>query len=330
VLFRSVQFACNVIAPDSALSCRDDLSLDDFSDLALAARGSNADIYSAKFKGKSEMVAIKLMREDMIRDPIVVQEFDDELAILSHLNHPNIIRVLGAGRHPRKFLVLEWLSGGSLEHVQSKREKLGHPVFKFNDVIRMSKEIASAMDYLHCHVDPSFKVIHRDLKPDNIGFAQDGTLKIFDFGLSTICVSSTPDQEYNMTGGTGSVRYMAPEVAKRLQYSEKVDVYSFGIIVWQMATGRIFKKNRNRMEILRDVVRDGHRPQINKSWSLQFINLLESSWSVDPRRRPSFGEIIVRLESLSVRPGNTGVSIVERCSSAILHLNKSLLKRFQQ
>ena len=79
-----------------------------------------------------------------------------------------------------------------------------------------------------------------DLKPDNVGFTSDGTLKLFDFGLCT-CVKthSDPNDVYEMTGNTGSLRYMAPEVALRKPYNEKVDVYSYGIMVWQMARDRV-------------------------------------------------------------------------------------------
>ena len=78
------------------------------------------------------------------------------------------------------------------------------------------------------------------MKPDNVGFTAEGDLKLFDFGLVT-CVRSRQDSKtcYEMTGYTGSLRYMAPEVALRLPYNEKVDVYSYGIMVWQMARDRV-------------------------------------------------------------------------------------------
>ena len=80
------------------------------------------------------------------------------------------------------------------------------------------------------------------MKPDNIAFAADGTLKIFDFGLCTCVrkrVSSNDSEAYEMTGNTGSLRYMAPEVALQQPYDKRADVYSFGIIVWQMARGKL-------------------------------------------------------------------------------------------
>ena len=81
------------------------------------------------------------------------------------------------------------------------------------------------MDYLHSRCHPGASIIHRDLKPDNVGFSADGTLKLFDLGLCTCVRTIVDDQPYAMTGCTGSLRYMAPEVTLRLPYTEKVDVY---------------------------------------------------------------------------------------------------------
>lgn len=289
-----------------AISCFKNLSLnDDFNDLSYIATGSNSYVYTAKLKRSDEKVVVKMLREDVINDPIANEEFDKEFAILSRLDHPNIIKVMGSGNEPHKFIVLEYLSKGSLDIIQSnakaslgylQKRLLGRSAFQFADVIRMSIEIASAMNYLHNQVHPDVKIIHRDLKHDNIGFTSDGTLKIFDFGLCTSVVrGSNPNELYDMTGGTGTMRYMAPEVALRKPYSEKVDVYSFAIVVWQMAKGKIFKKKCTRSEFMRDVVSNGERPEVDKSWPREFSELLKRCWDTDPDSRPSFPQIMITL-----------------------------------
>jgi len=296
--------------PLSQHTCLHNLSLyDDFKDLSYIATGSNSYVYTAKFKRSNEKVVIKMLREDVVNDPIANEEFDKEFAILSRLDHPNIIKVLGSGCEPHKFLVLEFLSKGSLDMVQSnakaslgflQKRLLGRSAFLFADVIRMAIEIALAMNYLHTQVYRDIKIIHRDLKHDNIGFNSDGQLKIFDFGLCA-CVGkdSNPDELYELTGGTGSMRYMAPEVALRKPYSEKVDVYSFAIVVWQMAKGKIFKKNGKCSEFMNDVVLGGERPVVEKSWPREFSELLISCWDSDPTRRSSFAEILSTLNGIS-------------------------------
>jgi len=124
-------------------------------------------------------------------------------------------------------------------------------------------------------------------------------LKVFDFGLST-CVKkrSAIHEAYEMTGNTGSLRYMAPEVALKRSYTELVDVYSFAILVWQMARDRIPFQGLNKEEFMRHVVTGGLRPKLDKSWPSAFSDLLKSCWDTDPLQRPSFSAIISELANL--------------------------------
>jgi serine/threonine protein kinase len=101
---------------------------------------------------------------------------------------------------------------------------------------------------------PDAVVIHRDLKPENIGFTASGELKLFDFGLAT-CVEARRDSKtsYNMTGNTGSLRYMAPEVALQMPYTETVDVHSFALISWQMARRKVPFKGLSMQQFMTEV-----------------------------------------------------------------------------
>ena len=98
------------------------------------------------------------------------------------------------------------------------------------DVLQCARSIASAMEYCQVKAIPGSMVLHRDLKPDNIGFTLNGQVKVIDFGLAKIVdnASAMSDEVYIMSGETGSLRYMAPEVADSLPYNHKADVYSFG------------------------------------------------------------------------------------------------------
>jgi serine/threonine protein kinase len=124
-------------------------------------------------------------------------------------------------------------------------------------------------------------------------------MKIFDFGLST-CVKARKEQTeaYKMTGYTGSLRYMAPEVALRQTYTELVDVYSFGLILWQMARDRVPFQPYNKQEILQYVVSNHERPKLSASWPPKFCALLADCWHQDYLQRPSFAEIVTRLTQL--------------------------------
>lgn len=141
-----------------------------------------------------------------------------------------------------------------------------------------------------------------------MGFTSNGTLKLFDFGLVT-CVKTRNEssQTYEMTGYTGSLRYMAPEVALRKPYSEKVDVYSYGIMLWQMARDKVPFKGFSKDQYMKQVVHDSERPKIDKNWPAGFSNLLKICWHSDPEKRPSFSVIVLELNKLiSSVEGDTG------------------------
>ncbi|KAJ1434057.1 kinase-like domain-containing protein [Ochromonadaceae sp. CCMP2298] len=101
-----------------------------------------------------------------------------------------------------------------------------------------------------------------------------------------------------MTGYTGSLRYMAPEVALREPYTEKVDVYSYGIMLWQMARDRLPFTGLGKTGFMQEVVRGGIRPKLDKNWPPGFTNLLTSCWQRDPENRPSFSMLIIDLNKL--------------------------------
>lgn len=127
-------------------------------------------------------------------------------------------------------------------------------------------------------------------------------MKLFDFGLCT-CVQATshPNDTYEMTGYTGSLRYMAPEVVSRRPYNEKADVYSFGIMLWQMARDKTPFKGYDKDEFVKQVVENHERPKIDKSWPVGFSNLLKACWEAEPAHRPSFRTVIEELNKLMNR-----------------------------
>lgn len=206
--------------------------------------------------------------------------------ILSRLNHPNICSFYGAGYTSRlsRFLVLERLGGGTLAqkfgyktHPSNRRRRK----FTYKQVLKYAREISAAMSY--CHHNQAVAngiLLHRDLKPDNIGFTSDGTLKLFDFGLSRIIFDASPDDRncyYDMSE-CGSWRYMAPEIANSKPYNQKVDVYSFAIILWEMMMFEKPFKAMSKDEIYQKVFLGNMRPPINNRWPDNFIQLITSCW----------------------------------------------------
>ncbi|CAM9527973.1 unnamed protein product [Ectocarpus sp. 6 AP-2014] len=164
---------------------------------------------------------------------------------------------------------------------------------RISKVLDLSLALCNALEYLHDVAVPGRIVCHRDLKPDNIGFAQDGTLKLIDFGLGKIIKRKfrVRAEKYHMTGGTGSLRYMAPEIADHQEYNEKGDVYSFSLIMWEMLAGIKPFLGLKRPDFYNRVVDEGERPPLNPEWPQPVRNLLESCWRTNLDERLSFREV---------------------------------------
>jgi len=173
-------------------------------------------------------------------------------------------------------------------------------LFTYLEVLTHARDLADALNYLHEEAFPGSMCLHRDLKPDNIGFTINGSIKLFDFGLARIVEGVIPngDKTYQMSGETGSLRYMSPEVAQYHPYNNKADVYSYGIVLWELITRKKPYAGLSKAKFYEKVIQGGTRPVIPKKWPKELRALISECWSVDMKERPSFSEILPRLESL--------------------------------
>lgn len=132
------------------------------------------------------------------------------------------------------------------------------------------------------------------------GFTLDGSVKIIDFGLAKLIENATVDsnETYAMSGETGSLRYMAPEVAECLPYNWAVDVYSFGIILWEMNAGKKPFEGLNREMFYERVVHGGERPPLRSKWPDELKSLMKECWDADTSKRPRFRDILRRLDGM--------------------------------
>lgn len=174
-------------------------------------------------------------------------EFEVELDILSRLHHPNICQLLGASTYENPYMiVMEYMSNGSLDQHINK--------LSYNRKVDVIKDISKGIAYLH-HRKPN-SIIHRDLKPSNILLTVSFKAKIADFGIS--CLQTGENEVYQMTGETGTYRYMAPEVFKHENYGCKVDVWSFGMILYHLFVEPPF--NEMNSKILFECIRKNEIP----------------------------------------------------------------------
>ena len=146
----------------------------------------------------------------------------------------------------------------------------------------------------HKHSSFNYSIVFRDLKPANCGFDMDGVFKLFDFGLAT---HLTPEKrieknQYHLTGGTGSGRYMAPEVARHSLYGKPCDIYSFAILLWEILSLKTaFEGETRDSHAIKVYGYRNCRPVIKSNWPFILRQLLCDSWSVDVSERPSFNQI---------------------------------------
>uniref|UniRef100_A0ACD5U1D5 Uncharacterized protein n=2 Tax=Avena sativa TaxID=4498 RepID=A0ACD5U1D5_AVESA len=252
-----------------------------------------AGAYSRLFHGiyKEEPVAVKFIRlpddgEDEELTARLQKQFTVEVTILARLNHRNVIKLVGACSCPPVFCVItEFLSGGSLRAFLRKPECKQLPLEK---IISIALDIARGLEYVH-----SQGVIHRDVKPENILFDGELCAKVVDFGVAFEDVYCN-----TLEDDPGTYRWMAPEMCKRKPYCRKVDVYSFGLVLWELVSGSIPYEEMTPLQAAFAVVNKNLRPVVPSSCPAPLQQLMEQCWSVQPDKRPEFSQIVQILEKL--------------------------------
>ena len=197
-------------------------------------------------------------------------------------------------------IITEFCSGGNLFELLYKKKNIFLP---WDLRIKILLEISIGMNFLHTNNPP---IIHRDLKSlnilltENISKASDLTkIKISDFGLSKILKSL--DINNNNSGQLGTCHWMAPEVIKNNNYTLKADVYSFGILIFEICSRKIPYNGMNLQQIQRFVAEEKGRPDINlleENSPIQLVNLMIKCWDDNCNNRPSFSQIIEYLKKL--------------------------------
>ncbi|XVE57132.1 hypothetical protein DITRI_Ditri04bG0066800 [Diplodiscus trichospermus] len=250
------------------------------------ASGRHSRIYRGIYKQRD--VAIKLIsqpEEDENLANILEKQFISEVALLFHLRHPNIITFVAACKKTPVFCIItEYLAGGSLRKYLHQQEPYSVP---HNLVLKLALDIARGMQYLH-----SQGILHRDLKSENLLLGEDMCVKVADFGIS--CLES---QCGSAKGFTGTYRWMAPEMIKEKHHTKKVDVYSFGIVLWELLTALTPFDNMTPEQAAFAVCQKNARPPLPSSCPLAFSHLINRCWSSNPEKRPQFNEIVSILES---------------------------------
>ncbi|KAM3321239.1 serine/threonine-protein kinase STY13 [Capsicum chacoense] len=250
------------------------------------AQGSFGKIYTGTYNG--EDVAIKLLERpehDPEKADFMEKQFQKEITMLATLKHPNIVRFIGACRKSMVWcIVTDYARGGSVRQFLSSRQNRAVPL---KLAVKQALDVARGMEYVH-----SQHLIHRDLKSDNLLIAADKSIKIADFGVARIEVLNE-----EMTPETGTYRWMAPEMIQHRPYTQKVDVYSFGIVLWELVTGLLPFQNMTAVQAAFNVVNKGLRPTIPTDCLPVLSDIITCCWDANSDKRPTFSEVVKMLEA---------------------------------
>lgn len=246
-------------------------------------------MYSRLYRGEylNQEVAVKIVRmpdEDEAVAKKLARQFHQEVSLLSRLHHVNVVQFVGAMKKPPVFCIITgYLAGGSL---RAFLHKIQPNTVAMDQLLAFSLDIAHGMEYLH-----SQGVLHLDLKSHNLVLGENSCVKVTDFGVARTqseCASMTPD--------SGTYRWMAPEMISNKTFSMKADVYSFGIILWEMFTGEIPYHDMSTIQAAFAVVDKEVRPPVPANCPRPLKELMEECWATNPDKRPSFYEIVKRLD----------------------------------
>ncbi len=249
----------------------------DYEVLGKIGGGATATVYKARHAATGELVAIKLASERTANDPVLRKRFEQEFHVARSLGHPNLVRPLRLGlQDDVPYLVMELVEGQSLgERIEAKGR------LPEAEAVRIITEIAGVLEAAH-----KMRVLHRDIKPDNILLTADGTAKLTDLGLAKD-TEAVFDLTRPMTG-LGTPNFMAPEQFRDAKHADaRCDVYGLGATLYQMVTGELPFRAPYPIDVLQKKIEDDLTPpgQLVKGLSPAVERAICKAMDVNPLRR---------------------------------------------
>ena len=241
--------------------------------------GGFAEVYLANYIPFNQLCAVKKLKaKDLTGDKFRL--YYREIDILSRLSNPFLIGFIGFSVQKPYIVVTEYISNGSL--YDALRWKDDRKPLTGTQKTLIAMGIASGMERLH-----KLHIIHRDLKSLNILLDKDLLPKIIDFGLSR----NEGEKNELMTINVGTPHWMAPELFMSLPYTNKIDVYAYGMLLWEILTNSSPFKNKTAAQIMYDVCQKGSRPAIPMRTPTALKTMISKCWAQDPNERPTFHQI---------------------------------------
>jgi serine/threonine-protein kinase len=242
---------------------------------APVARSGMASIYRAIDTRDSRVVALKIPHPDLEADPILFDRFKRESGIGEKLDHPKVMRVFADEKRSRIYMVMEWCEGRLLRNI------LDEGRIPQDRAIRIAIGVLDALEYIHAN-----GVVHRDLKPENIMVDADDNLKLIDFGIAGDSAARRLTYA-NFTATLGTPNYISPEQVKGKRGDGRSDIFSVGVILYEMLTGKLPFSGPSPMAAMNDRLLNYPTPPrvVDPSISPQLQEILYRALERDPIKR---------------------------------------------
>ncbi|MDV6375082.1 protein kinase domain-containing protein [Deinococcus arenicola] len=283
------------LAPRSILSSAQmELKFQDYEVMDRIGIGGMGSVYRARRNNDGRIVALKVPQEKYLADAKFVKRFYREAEVLKRFSHPNIVRVYDYRmQDPEHYIAMEFLDGESLENLLEDRS------MGFSESVQVIRALADALRHIHMQ-----NVVHRDIKPGNVmilknafldGKLREGGVKLMDFGIAVGKVLT----RLTMTGArVGTPIYMAPEQAKGNRVDARSDVYSLGLLAYEMVSGQTAFRGSYEAVVHQQVFETPKPPkQVRLEVPSRLNDLILHMIEKDPAQRPTLDEVIARIDA---------------------------------